>query len=139
MFILNSDGTYESEHTGMKFYGEGSFADEVSDSVCRSLFVPSVSFLTCSKTLNAQPDQIMHGPTRKYIYYTEDGGNHCGIHARYSDSGTYLTLFQAMNGHYDDDETIGIALSPDHRRMYAGIQDAGLIFELTRDDGSPFE
>mmetsp|Transcript_32205 Transcript_32205/g.67725 ORF Transcript_32205/g.67725 Transcript_32205/m.67725 type:complete len:654 (+) Transcript_32205:76-2037(+) len=106
--------TYESETTGKKFYGEGSFGD--------------------------QPDQNLFGPTRKYMYFTEDGGSSPGVYARYGSDGTYFTMFQAIKGGiHDGDETIGIALSLDHKRFYAGIQDNGYIMEFTRDDGMPFE
>ena len=114
MFILDLDSmTYTKETTGKKFYGEGSFEN--------------------------QPDQNMFGPTRKYLYFTEDGGNP-GVFARYGEDGTYFTMFQATKGGpYSYDETVGVALSPDHRRFYAGIQHYGIIFEFTRKDGLPFE
>ena len=114
MFILDLENfTYTAESTGKKFYGEGSFG--------------------------GQPDQNMFGPTRKYLYFTEDGSTDPGIYARYND-GTYFTMFQAIRGGiHTDDETIGIALSPDHKRFYAGFQDNGYIFEFTREDGLRFE
>ena len=105
--------TYVKEITGKKFYGEGSFG--------------------------SQPDQTMIGPSRKYLYFTEDGGSTPGVYGRHSD-GTYFTMFQAIdNGMHDGDETTGIALSPDHTRFYAAFQDSGLIFEFTRKDKLPFE
>jgi len=116
MIILDLEElTYEVEKTGKKFYGEGSFGDE--------------------------PDQNMFGPTRKYMYFTEDGGDSPGVYARFGNDATYFTLFQAIKGSIygnDESETTGIALSPDNKRFYAGIQD-GIIFEFTRDDGLPFE
>jgi len=114
MIILDLDEmTYETEITGKKFYGEGSFG--------------------------AQPDQNVFGPTRKYIYFTEDGGSSPGVYARFGEEGTFFTMFQAISGGvWDGDETVGIALSPDNKRFYAGIQ-LGIIFEFTRDDGLPFE
>merc|ERR1719444_529513 len=48
--------TYETEATGKKMYGEGDFGD--------------------------QPDQNYFGPTRKFMYFTEDGGGDPGVHAR---------------------------------------------------------
>ncbi|KAL7429034.1 hypothetical protein ACHAXH_000971, partial [Discostella pseudostelligera] len=94
LIILDLDSmTYETEYSGMKFYGEGYFGDE--------------------------PDQIIFGPTQKYMYFTEDGGNSPGVYARYGDEKTYFTLFQGINGVYSDDETVGIAISPDHKRFYA--------------------
>jgi hypothetical protein len=113
MIILDlEEMTYTTESTGKKFYGEGSFG--------------------------GQPDQNLFGPSRKYLYFTEDGSTDPGIYARYND-GTYFTMFQAIKGGvHTDDETIGIALSPDNKRFYAGFQD-GWIFEFTREDGLRFE
>ncbi len=115
LIILDLDTlTYETEQTGLKMYGEGSFED--------------------------QPDQNLFGPTRKYIYFTEDGGDHPGVYARYGSDGTYFTMFQAIEGGiHSGDETVGIALNPDHTRFYAGFQGEGYIFEFTREDGLAFE
>ncbi|KAL7549365.1 hypothetical protein ACHAWF_014643 [Thalassiosira exigua] len=107
------NSTYEAETTGMKFYGEGSFGD--------------------------QPDQGLFGPTEKWLYFTEDGGSTPGVYARRGHDGTYFTMFQSIEDVYDDDETIGIALSPDNTKFYAGFQEKGVIFEFTRQDGQPFE
>jgi len=114
LIILDLDEmTYKVEITGRKFYGEGSFGN--------------------------QPDQNLFGPSRKYIYFTEDGGDSPGVYARYGEDGTFFTLFQAIiGGVYDGDETVGIALSPDNKKFYAGIQE-GIIFEFSREDGLPFE
>ena len=115
LLILDIDNmTYTMENTDLKFYGEGSFDN--------------------------QPDQNLFGPTRKWIYFTEDGGDSPGVYARHDSDGMYYTLFQGIpGGKYADDETIGIALSPDGRKFYGGFQDAGVILEVTRDDGKPFE
>jgi len=54
--------------------------------------------------------------------------------------GTYTTMFQAIKGGIHKwDETIGIALSLDNTKFYAGFQSLGYIFEIMRDDGLPFE
>jgi hypothetical protein len=115
MLILDLDQmTYETEITGKKFYGGGEFTD--------------------------QPDQAIFGPSRKFLYFTEDGGDSPGVYARFSGDETYSTMFQGIpGGLYSGDETVGIALSPDNLRFYAGFQDAGLILEFTRDDGLPFQ
>jgi len=115
LIILDLENmTWTSEESGVKFYGEGSFG--------------------------GQPDQNMFGPTRKYIYFTEDGSSDPGVYARYGDDGTYFTMFQAIEDDiHTDDETIGIALSPDNKRFYAGFQVTGYIFEFTREDGLAFE
>ena len=112
MLILDLEtNTYTTEQTGKKFYGEGDFGE--------------------------QPDQNLFGATRKYLYFTEDGGKRPGVYARFGSDGTYFTMFEADLP--EEDETIGIALSPDHKKFYAGIQDLGYIYEFTRDDGLPFE
>lgn len=122
LFILNlTTMTYESERTGDQFSGKGSF--------------------------NAQPDQVVLAGEnfKRWIYFTEDGGSTPGVYVR-DVKGTYYTIFEAMEGSSysglggdDPDETVGIALSPDRRKLYAGFQDAGLLMEFTRDDGFPFE
>ena len=86
-----------------------------------------------------EPDQTIFGPTRRYLYFAEDGGNP-GVFARYGEDGTYFSMFQAnKDGPFLMAETVGVALSPDHRRFYAGIQHFGIIFEFTRRAGLPFE
>ena len=115
MLILDLDQmTYETEISGKKFYGGGEFT--------------------------SQPDQIMVGPSRKFLFFTEDGGDSPGVYVRFSGDEMYSAMFQGIPGViYSDDETVGIALSPDNLRFYAGFQDAGVILEFTRDDGLPFQ
>jgi len=73
------------------------------------------------------------------MYFTEDGGSSPGVYARLGSTGAYYTMFQGFLEYYDGDETAGVALSPDGTRFYAGFQEAGLLFEFTREDGFPFE
>jgi hypothetical protein len=89
-------------------------------------------------SFNAQPDQIFIGDSKRYLYFTEDGGSSPGLFAR-DESGAYYTVFQGIEGVYEEDETVGIAFTQDRTRLYAGLQDAGILLELTRDDGMPFE
>ncbi|KAL7554787.1 hypothetical protein ACHAWF_018366 [Thalassiosira exigua] len=88
-------------------------------------------------TFNAQPDQILMESYKRWIYFSEDGGNRPGVHVRDKETGTYLTLFEGLS--YKKDETVGIALSPDRKKFFAGFQDAGLLMEFTRDDGMAFQ
>lgn len=114
LFILDLHAmTYESERTGIQFAGKGSF--------------------------NAQPDQItLVDSYKRWIYFSEDGGSTPGVYVREKD-GTYRTIFEGIDGGaYNGDETVGVALSPDRRKLYAGFQDAGVLIEFTRDDGYPF-
>lgn len=114
LFILDLDSlTYKLETTGLSFEGKGSF--------------------------NAQPDQVMRGD-RRFLYFTESGGNNPGIYVRDLYTGKYMTIFEADedDGRYAKDETVGLAFSPDRSRMYAGYQTAGVLFELKRSDGLAF-
>lgn len=96
LFMLDLQSmTYESEMTGLQFEGKGSF--------------------------NAQPDQIVLGSYKRWIYFSEDGGSTPGVYVRDMD-GMYHTIFEGIDGGaYDGDETVGIALSPDRRKLYAGV------------------
>jgi hypothetical protein len=94
-------------------------------------------------SFNAQPDQIFIASGvgeagKRYQYFTEDGGSSPGLFARDGD-GSYYTVFQGIEGVYEEDETVGVAFTRDRTRLYAGLQDVGLLLELTRDDGMPFE
>ncbi|KAL7451013.1 hypothetical protein ACHAWC_004317 [Mediolabrus comicus] len=115
LFILDFNSmTYKSERTGSTWVGQGSF--------------------------NAQPDQIIESDldTRKYIYFTQDGGNAPGVHVR-DREGKYYTMVRGIpGGRYSGDETVGIAFSPDRRTFYFGFQDDGSLFAVTRDDGQQF-
>eukprot|EP00984_Skeletonema_dohrnii_P009091 scaffold3431_cov157-Skeletonema_dohrnii-CCMP3373.AAC.2 len=115
LFILDlNDMTYTSERTGSSWVGQGAF--------------------------NSQPDQIIESDLdkRKYIYFTEDGGNAPGVHVR-DREGNYYTMVRGVpGGRYSGDETVGIAFSPDRRKFYFGFQDAGVLMEVTRDDGHAF-
>jgi sugar lactone lactonase YvrE len=115
LFILDFNSmTYKSERTGSTWVGQGSF--------------------------NAQPDQIIENDmdTRKYIYFTQDGGNAPGVHVR-DREGNYYTMVRGIpGGRYSGDETVGIAFSPDRRTFYFGFQDDGSLFAVTRDDNFVF-
>ena len=114
LFILDlNDMTYTSERTGSSWVGQGAF--------------------------NSQPDQIIESDLdkRKFIYFTEDGGNAPGVHVR-DREGNYYTMARGVPGIYAGDETVGIAFSPDRRKFYFGFQDAGVLMEVTRDDGQAF-
>ena len=95
--------TYVTERTGSNFGGKGSF--------------------------NAQPDQIILENYKRWIYFSEDGGSTPGVYVR-DKAGMYRTVFEGIaGGRYDGDETVGIALSPDRRKLYAGV---GFIYLVVR-------
>ena len=73
------------------------------------------------------------------VFMTEDGGLSPGLFARNVTSGDYYTILEAWDENvYNDDEACGLAFSPDRRRLYLAFQEAGKLFEITRDDGKPF-
>lgn len=114
MFVLDLESlTYTLETTGLNFQGKGSF--------------------------NAMPDQVIGGDKR-FLYLTESGGSTPGVYARDMYTGKYMTIFESIDGEerYLNDETVGIAFSPDRYRMYAGYQGAGVLFEFRRTDNLPF-
>ena len=96
LLILDLENmTYETEITGAQLEGKGTF--------------------------NAQPDQIVFENYKRWIYFSEDGGSAPGVYVR-DFEGTYRTVFEGISGgRYDGDETVGIALSPNRMKLYAGV------------------
>lgn len=73
------------------------------------------------------------------VFMTEDGGVSPGLFARNITSGEYYTILEAWDKSiYHEDEACGLAFSPDRLRLYLAFQEAGKLFEITRDDGKPF-
>jgi hypothetical protein len=93
--------------------------------------------------LNGQPDQVVRVYRDDYdlLFFTEDGGDRPGIYARRSgrNPAEVLTILESSVYVNADQETTGLAFSPDRRRMYFAIQDAGLVYEVKRIDGLPFD
>jgi hypothetical protein len=93
---------------------------------------------TSTKTglFNGQPDQITRiVGSNGILYFTEDGGKPAGIHGR-DNSGRYFTILEGINM---SDETTGLAFSPNKKHMYVAYQDTGILFDITRRDGEPFD
>lgn len=86
---------------------------------------------------DGQPDQIVnilgHG-IDELFYFTEDGGTHAGVHARDA-TGRYYTILEGVSW---QDETTGLAFSPNLKHMYVAFQEDGLLFDITRSDGQSF-
>jgi sugar lactone lactonase YvrE len=91
---------------------------------------------------DGQPDQLIrlfdHANTKNesdsILYMTEDGGKYAGVHGRNA-KGDYVTILES---HEYADETTGLAFSPDSKHLYVAYQDNGLLFDVTRTDGLPF-
>lgn len=83
------------------------------------------------------PDQIkriLNDDTSNLLFFTEDGGNRAGVHAR-NENGEYFTILDSSE--YEN-ETTGLSFSPDGKAMYIAYQVDGLLFEIRREDGLPF-
>ncbi len=97
---------------------------------------------------NSQPDQIVRNG--EYLYYTEDGGTTAGVYAAHKSTGA-KPIFEAISNLYSNDETTGLALSPNGKRMHASFQDCtylglcssslncGCLLEFSRVDGRSFD
>lgn len=82
-----------------------------------------------------QPDHVIVSSSQSGILIlTEDSGPTPGMFAY--DGTQYLSYFES---NYDDDEVVGVAFSPDGKYLYAAIQRAGYLFQISRNDGQPFD
>lgn len=115
MFTLDFDSmTWTRERTGRgKLIGEGSF--------------------------DGQPDGVISGFSQRYMYFTEEDEKGNGMYARDDIYGTYYTVFEAMSGQFVGDETVGFAISPDGKTMYAGYQEKGVLYALKRKDNKEWD
>jgi hypothetical protein len=86
---------------------------------------------------DGRPDQMQRilGDSRDLLYFTEEGGKDAGVHAR-DHLGRFYTVFESPD--YDD-ETTGLAFSPDGRFLYTAYQDTGVLYAVWRIDGLPFQ
>ena len=94
------------------------------------------SHTTRSGVFDGEPDQLQRivGVHDGLLYFTEDGGKYAGVHAR-NRLGQFFTI---LEGSRCEDETTGLAFSPDGVHLYVAFQEKGELFDVTRDDGMPF-
>lgn len=115
LFVLNLDnGTYTSSSTQYGSLGTG------------------------GGVFNDQPDQIVRNGG-DYLYLTEDGGSTPGVYSIHKPTGAKYAIFQGYSTSLVNDETTGLAFSPDGTKMYAAFQDCGCLLEFSRDDGLSFD
>jgi hypothetical protein len=83
------------------------------------------------------PDQIVHllNGDDEIVYFTEDGGSDAGIHGRNAE-GQFFTILEAPGW---GPETTGLAWDPSRKHMYMALQEDGVLFDITREDGYPFQ
>jgi len=74
---------------------------------------------TISGVFDGSPDQLVRlVGDRELLYYTEEGGKSAGIHARDS-QGRFFTILESP---VYEEETTGLAFSPDHRHLYVACE-----------------
>jgi hypothetical protein len=95
-------------------------------------------FPTAHGIFDGQPDQVSHilcSGEADILYFTEEGGENAGIHGRNA-LGQFFTI---LEGPGYQDETTGLSFSPDGLHLYVAYQADGLLFDVTRVDGLPFQ
>jgi hypothetical protein len=96
-------------------------------------------FSTVTSLFDGTPDQVkrilVDGERDSILYFTEENGKYPGVHGRDS-RGQFYTILEGQD--YHGDETTGLAFSPDGRHLYIAFQKVGVLFDVTRDDGYPF-
>jgi len=91
---------------------------------------------TVSGVFDGMPDQmkrLVHDED-ELLYICEEGGSENGVHARNS-RGWFFTILESAQ---INDETTGLAFSPDKKHLYVAYQEAGLVLDVWREDGLPF-
>jgi len=90
---------------------------------------------TLSGAFDLQPDQLgrIIGD-HDMLYFCEDGGADCDIHARDA-TGQYFTILKGVG--YET-ETTGLAFSPNNKFMYVAFWQDSNIYSIWREDGLPF-
>lgn len=80
------------------------------------------------------PSNDVDDGDRSILYFTEEGGKDAGVHGRDA-RGRYFTVLESP---VYEEETAGLAFSPDGKRMYIAYQRNGVLLEVWREDGRPF-
>lgn len=92
---------------------------------------------TVSGLFDGDPDQMQRilGSEGGLLYFTEEGGEDAGVHAR-DEFGRFFTILESP---FFLDETTGLSFSPDGKHMYIAYQENGVLFDVTREDGLAFD
>jgi secreted PhoX family phosphatase len=67
------------------------------------------------------------------------GGQNPGVHGRTRNGKYFEILYGEFTQKDDNEETTGLAFSPDGQHMYVAFQNIGIIYDITRDDKRPFQ
>eukprot|EP00980_Cylindrotheca_fusiformis_P022090 scaffold8976_cov126-Cylindrotheca_fusiformis.AAC.2 len=95
------------------------------------------SHSTKSGVFDGMPDQVKRlvgADGKSLLYFCEEGGKENGVHAR-DENGWFFTILESDTF---NDETSGLAFSPDAKHMYVSFQHKGKVFDVWREDGLPF-
>jgi hypothetical protein len=86
---------------------------------------------------DGQPDQMQRlvNGIDDIVYFNEDQGVDAGIHGRNME-GQFFTILEAPGWGV---ETTGLAWDPSGKYMYFALQEDGVLFEVSRIDGYPFQ
>jgi len=108
-----------------------------------TVFNTEEDFIPGGGSFDAQPDQLLEDGGNGIMYFTEDGGRTPGIFVSSiqatDEPNQYSTLAQAEAEIYQTDETTGVSFSPDSMLGFFCIQHIGIMFQIRRIDGQPFE
>jgi len=91
---------------------------------------------TFSPNFDGQPDGLRMSSNVLYVTEEAKHGNTAGIFGYDKDNGKLYSIFKSVKWYGD---TTGVAFDPTNSRMYFAIQTDGIIFELRRKDGKPFD
>jgi len=119
----------------------------------REIFTLDLDALTYSKlnpvggSFEGEPDSVTHmyktgeKPGENILFITEEAddadGFFSGVHGYEQATGLMYPLLKAT-GYSELDEVTGVTLSPDLYHMYVAIQDEGVVLDVFRTDGFPF-
>mmetsp|Transcript_45021 Transcript_45021/g.108889 ORF Transcript_45021/g.108889 Transcript_45021/m.108889 type:complete len:567 (+) Transcript_45021:163-1863(+) len=89
---------------------------------------------TVAGVFDGMPDQVKRIVDDGLLYFCEEGGIENGVHAR-DENGWFFTILESDTF---NDESTGLAFSPNGKRMYVAFQHSGMIYDIWREDGLPF-
>jgi len=88
-----------------------------------------------ARILNNNPNEKSVEYPDDLLYFTEEAGRNAGVHGR-NPAGKYVTIFESP---IYKGECTGLAFSPDARHLYVAYQDEGILLDVYRKDGNPFD
>lgn len=112
--------------------------------VFKSMFILNLDNGTYQKystnhgLFDGQPDQVLRildDDDDGMLYFTEDGGDYAGVHAR-NRKGQFFTVLESPSLYH---ESTGLSFSPNGLFMYFAFQESKILFEVKREDGLSFK